>query len=162
MDSAYGTIKARANPEGDLIPTKQQLLKRHSLFGDDLLNFDSAEFEDGDDWRDVFDEENPSTTEAGDENTGTHSASIPTSTTGDLALKDGSSRQRHTATSFLGIGTGEQGATTKFDVGYFDEARQSSSDVNGGNVKGRPGRFSGAWHDAAMDKPHREKMIHAM
>lgn len=147
MDSAYGTIKASAHPEGDVIPTKQQLLKRHSLFGDELLNFDSAEFEDGDDWRDVFEEENPSTTEAGDENTGTHGASIPTSTTIDLALKDGSSKQRSTTATFLGVGTGE---------------KKSSSDVNGGNVKGRPGRLSGSWQDAAMDKPHREKMIHDM
>jgi hypothetical protein len=60
------------------------------------------------------------------------------------------------------MGTGEQGATTKTDDVCFDEARQSSSDANGGNVKGRPGHFSGTWHDAVMDEAHREKMRHAM
>ncbi len=150
-------------------PLKQKLLKRNSLFGDELLNFDAVDLED-DDWQDVFDDQDEasagddSSAAAGSPNTISSSNSdsdhpltdttAPSSLTGG-ALSTASNKDSHAPNGVHGSSRESLDASNVApEVSTVDTSEQAK---NGGLPL-----TSRDWQNPMEDKPHREKMIQDM
>jgi hypothetical protein len=164
----HGIMKSSDDDsEGNHSPHKQRSSKRDSLFDGVFMNFDGSEFEDGESWRSVFDEQGPSTAgETEDENRVLVNASVSTSNKTDSSDKHPNLNQDHTALSFLGtIGSSDGGGTTKASFRASNEALRFASQTTEGRWP-NPTPLSNlsrrAWHDDVLDGPHRERMMQDM
>jgi hypothetical protein len=175
---------------GDISPLKQHMLKRNSLFGDELLNFDPDELED-DDWGAVFDEDgNDSmnlTGEAPEEEASGVSSGADASNAGgrnSQRLGDAgtsSSTTEETATKPASTGTKSsglapdasgEGGGSKAGNGERSSYKQpasskaspgnSSEDEDDQDKKESSSSATIAWQNPKVDKPYREKMMQDM
>jgi len=153
-----------------------KLQKRDSLFDDELSNFDDDEFGDDESFRDVFDEDNPSSGNLGNENMRSTLPSLSASGSTDYSTKAPGLDESQSDLSFTdAIGPTNDGppppppttTTTKTVTSgkYQDEVAVGLSSLSpppsvdgGGSSMG----FSQTWHDTAVDGPHREKMLQDM
>lgn len=134
----------------ELSPNKQKLLKRNSLFGDELLNFDSAEFDDGDNWRDVFDEDDDP---ANKEEDGLSQNNMDTAELAAISEDDLKSVSDHDHAETISM-------SNNASLDHDDTSVRGSSLIGENDDDGRKqgSQISRDWHSTKVDMPYREKM----
>lgn len=145
----------KSSPSGDS-PLKQQMLKRNSLFGDELLNFDPSELEDDDNWRDVFDEPNQSGQQQEDELSDEGDSAFGSSSSAGAAAAsmDKTSKLPAMSDTITNPNKDNDGApksTSNTPPSVGEEKKE-------GNNKSYDESAGAPWHNAVVDKPHRDKM----
>jgi len=163
---------SKASSDDSPSPLKQQTWKRHSLFGDELLNFDPSELED-DNWRDVFDEPDPDESAdkdfSDDELTpgaaGSNASMIPaagSTATGAIPASSADS----TSAGFAEKGSIALGkdASASGALKAMEARKPPPSASTGENDDDKNGKQdivsdpNGSWQNAAADKHHRDKL----
>jgi hypothetical protein len=158
-------------------PLTQQMHKRNSLFGDELLNFDPDELDD-DGWRDVFDDPTSDDSMMGQasglgEASGANSNSGRSQRLSDAATSSSTTDETAAQAASTGIkpsgaapDSGEGGGT-KAQNGEKSSSKQPASGDPSGDEQDQDEEENEsltdtAWQNPEVDKPYREKMMQDM
>jgi hypothetical protein len=139
--------KQQKSSGGNDNAAKEQLLKRNSLFGDEIIHFDPSELDD-DDWRDVFDDDDQPTDDVfSDDNDDDDNDNNPSA----LMPPPADERMASTMASF------NLGDKPFLDQGIKRRRRTAPQIERAENWP--PAQM---WDSEAADIPHRHAMIQAM
>ena len=145
-----------------------QFLKRNSLMGDELLNFDPSELED-DDWN-VFDDDAPTDgLDAGSSSDKTqHKEGSNNSNNNESSSNANTTSNSTTENTTSTSATSEAGTSTSGVENSFKNTSSSLESIKEDETndiqikKTDNGPAKAPWHNEATDLPHRKAMVQEM
>ncbi len=138
--------KQQKSSGGNDNATKEQFVKRNSLFGDEILQFDPSELDD-DDWRDVFDDDDQPTDDVFSDDNDDDNDNDPSA----LMPPPADKKMASTIASFnLG------------DKPVLDQSKKRRRSTAAQIERTENWAPAQMWDSEAADIPHRQAMIQAM